>query len=165
MNRMLIGNGGVELRPDKRRHGTTEYWNTRVGFIPKAGEIIVYDDAIEEQIDNETVYHPNIKIGTGDKYVQDLPFLGQYESAELLERIIQLEELVRTIQIQSDAHYTYEWRTLQSSVTVQHNLHKKPSVTVTDTAGNELFCDVVYTDDNNVTLTFSEPVRGTAYFN
>lgn len=65
----------------------------------------------------------------------------------------------------ADKHFTYEWRVLQTSVDIHHNLHKKPSVTVTDTAGTELFCDVIYTDDDNVTLTFSEPVRGTAYFN
>jgi len=65
----------------------------------------------------------------------------------------------------ADKHFTYEWRTLQDVVEINHNLHKKPSVTVVDTAGTELFCDVAYTDDNNVTLTFSESVRGTAYLN
>lgn len=65
----------------------------------------------------------------------------------------------------ADKHFTYEWRTLLTTVTINHNLHKKPSVIVVDTAGTELFCDVAYTDDDNVTLTFSELVRGTAYFN
>lgn len=64
-----------------------------------------------------------------------------------------------------DKHFTYEWITLQDSVVIHHNLHKKPSVTVVDTAGNELFCDVAYTDDDNLTLTFSCPIRGTAYLN
>ena len=65
----------------------------------------------------------------------------------------------------ADKHFTYEWRTLLTTVTINHNLHKKPSVIVVDTAGTELFCDVEYTDDDNVTLTFSASVRGTAYFN
>lgn len=65
----------------------------------------------------------------------------------------------------TDKHFTYEWRTQQTSVTINHNMHKSPSVTVVDTAGTELFCDVAYNDDNNVTLTFSAPVRGTAYLN
>ncbi len=65
----------------------------------------------------------------------------------------------------SDRHFTYEWRVLSATVSVQHNLHKKPSVTVMDTGGNELFCDVAYVDEDNVLLTFSTPVRGTAYFN
>ena len=65
----------------------------------------------------------------------------------------------------ADKHFTYEWRTLQTTVTINHNLHKKPSVTVADTAGSELFCEVAYTDDDNLTLTFSSAVRGTAYLN
>lgn len=163
MNRLYIGNGGQELLLDKRWYGTTAYWDTRIGFVPKEGHIIIYEDAFEEKQDDGTVvYHPNIKIGDGSQYVQDLPFLGEYESRMLMERIRELHELVMEKQ---DKHYTYEWRTLLSTVTVQHNLHKKPAVTVMDTAGNELFCDVCYTDNDSVTLTFSEPVRGTAYFN
>ncbi|MBR6175067.1 MAG: hypothetical protein IKQ52_05725 [Bacteroidales bacterium] len=65
----------------------------------------------------------------------------------------------------ADKHFTFEWRALQTSVTIQHNLHKRPSVTVVDTGGTELFCDVAYNDDDNVTLTFSTAVRGTAYLN
>lgn len=163
MNRLYIGNGGQELLLDKRWYGTTAYWDTRIGFVPKEGHIIIYEDAFEEKQDDGTVvYHPNIKVGDGSQYVQDLPFLGEYESRMLMERIRELHELVMEKQ---DKHYTYEWRTLLSTVTVQHNLHKKPAVTVMDTAGNELFCDVCYTDNDSVTLTFSEPVRGTAYFN
>lgn len=64
-----------------------------------------------------------------------------------------------------DKHFTFEWRVLQTSVSINHNLHKKPSVTVADTAGSELFCEVAYTDDDNLTLTFSSAVRGTAYLN
>lgn len=163
MSRLYIGNGGQELHPDKRWYGTTAYWDTRIGFVPKEGHIIIYEDAFEEKQDDGTVaYHPNIKIGDGNQYVQDLPFLGEYESRMLMERIRELHELIIEKQ---DKHYTYEWRTLLSTVTVQHNLHKKPAVTVMDTAGNELFCDVCYTNNDSVTLTFSEPVRGTAYFN
>ncbi len=51
MNRLLIGNGYVEVRLDRRWYGTTEYWNSRVGYIPKEGHIIIYEDAetVEEQ--------------------------------------------------------------------------------------------------------------------
>ncbi len=68
-------------------------------------------------------------------------------------------------EVEADKHFSFEWRVLQTSVSIMHNLHKKPSVTVVDTAGTELFCDVAYNDDDNVTLTFSEAVRGTAYLN
>lgn len=79
------------LRQDQTRfaykHGTTDYWNAAVGFIPQAGEIVVYDDYSSEVVDGVTVYYPNIKIGTGNAYIQDLPFLGQQETTEMLEHI------------------------------------------------------------------------------
>lgn len=65
----------------------------------------------------------------------------------------------------ADCHFVYEWATPESAVTVTHNLGKRPAVTVVDTAGSEIVCDVRHDDDNTVTLAFSAPLRGTAYFN
>jgi hypothetical protein len=155
MNRLYIGNGYVEVRPDHRWYGTTEYWNSRIGFIPKEGTIIIYEDAETVEENGATKVLPALKIGTGRDLVQDLPFLGQAER----------EAIAALMDGAGDKHFSYEWRTLQTTVAIRHNLHKRPSVTVTDTAGTELFCDVAYNDEDNVTLTFSEPVRGTAYFN
>lgn len=65
----------------KNKRGTTSYWNNAQGFIPLAGEIIIYTDykTITETVDNETrtVNIPGIKIGDGLAYVQDLPFIEQ----------------------------------------------------------------------------------------
>lgn len=155
MNRLLTGNGFVEVRPDRRWYGTTEYWNSRVGFIPKEGHVIIYEDAETVEGNGVTKSYPALKIGDGHTPVQELPFLGQAE----------MDAVAALMDGAGDKHFTYEWRVLSSSVPVQHNLHKKPAITVIDTAGNELFCDVVYTDNDNVVLGFSEPVRGTAYFN
>lgn len=65
----------------------------------------------------------------------------------------------------ADRHLVYEWATPETTVTVSHNLGKRPAVTVVDTAGSEIVCDVRHDDNNTVTLTFSAPLRGTAYFN
>ena len=58
---------------------TTAHWNNAVGFIPLDGEIIIYTDykTITEVIDNQNVTKnvPGIKIGDGNAYVQDLPFM------------------------------------------------------------------------------------------
>ena len=64
-----------------------------------------------------------------------------------------------------DKHFTFEWRAMQTTVEIRHNLGKHPSVTVVDTGGNELLCGVAYIDNNTLTLTFSTAVRGTAYLN
>ena len=77
------------------KHDTTENWNNAVGFIPLPGEIIVYDDyevktyTVEEygEMITKTALIPNIKIGTGNAYVQDLAFVDEKTKAILMEHI------------------------------------------------------------------------------
>lgn len=52
------------------KHDTEENWKKAVNFIPKKGEIIIYD------IDNKINYQ-RLKIGDGVTVVSELPF---YES-------------------------------------------------------------------------------------
>ena len=83
----------------QQKHDITENWDNAVGFIPKAGEIIIYDDydirtyTIEEN--GETVEKatliPNMKIGTGNAYVQDLPFVDDRTRDILLNHIRNLD--------------------------------------------------------------------------
>ena len=77
------------------KHDTTANWNNAVGFIPLAGEIIVYDDyeiktyTVEEygETVTKTALIPNIKIGTGNAYVQDLAFVDEKTKDILMEHI------------------------------------------------------------------------------
>ncbi len=48
---------------------------------------------------------------------------------------------------------------------IQHNLGKFPSITVIDTADTVVTGEYIYTDKNNVTLTFSAGFAGKAYLN
>lgn len=63
----------------KNKRDTTQHWNEARGFVPLAGEVIVYNDykIIQKEIDGEVknVYVPGVKIGDGQTYVQDLPFV------------------------------------------------------------------------------------------
>lgn len=63
----------------KLKRDTTRGWDNARGFIPLAGEVIIYSDYtnIEKEIDGETttVLVPGLKIGDGLTYVQDLPFI------------------------------------------------------------------------------------------
>lgn len=61
-------------------YNTTHYWNMMGGFIPKAGEIIIYSDYRSVVVDGKTVNIPGIKIGTGNSYVQDLAFAGSSDT-------------------------------------------------------------------------------------
>ena len=55
------------------KHDTTENWNNAVGFIPLKGEVIIYED----YTDLDGTVRPNVKVGDGTTYVQDLPFLAE----------------------------------------------------------------------------------------
>ena len=52
---------------------TTEYWRSRTGFIPARGALVVYTDRFRTK-DGQDI--PGLKIGDGDAYVPDLPFVG-----------------------------------------------------------------------------------------
>lgn len=59
------------------KYGTTEYWNSQAGYIPKEREIIIYSDYRTMEKNGHIVNVPGIKIGTGNAYVQDLPFMSE----------------------------------------------------------------------------------------
>ena len=77
------------------KHDTTEHWNNAIGFIPMAGEVIIYDDyqtktwQVEEygEIVTKTKNIPGIKIGTGNAYVQDLGFVDEELRDTIMEQI------------------------------------------------------------------------------
>ena len=77
------------------KHDTTANWNNARGFIPMAGEVIIYDDyqvktwQVEEygEIVTKTENIPGIKIGDGQAYVQDLPFVDKDLREKLMNHI------------------------------------------------------------------------------
>ena len=72
----------------KQKRDSTANWNAARGFIPLEGELIIYNDykLIQKTIDGElrTIQVPGIKIGDGQTYVQDLPFIDE----ELRDKIM-----------------------------------------------------------------------------
>ena len=81
----------IQLKRD-----TTAHWNQAIGFIPLPGEVIIYEDyetktyIIEEngRTTTKTINIPNIKIGTGNAYVQDLAFVDEKTRDMLMEHVI-----------------------------------------------------------------------------
>lgn len=61
---------------------TAEGWALRPTYIPKNGEIAVYSNATV--LDKN---YPAIKVGDGNAYVVDLPFLGEEKTNVLFEHI------------------------------------------------------------------------------
>ena len=73
----------------------------------------------------------------------------------------------------SDAEYSFRqmtpsavWPTPGATPSnhIEHNLGKRPSVTIVDEDQNVFIGDVQYINDNEVVITFSEPLSGWAYF-
>ena len=56
-------------------YGTTEYWNSQPELIGKKSHIYVYSDYAETEIDGKMTTVPNIKIGDGNAYLIDNPFV------------------------------------------------------------------------------------------
>ncbi len=83
-------NTRIQLKRD-----TTQHWNEAIGFIPLPGEVIIYEDyetktyTVEEygETVTKTVNIPNIKIGTGNAYVQDLAFVDEKTRDVLMAHI------------------------------------------------------------------------------
>lgn len=85
-----VVNTRIQLKRD-----TTQHWNEAQGFIPLPGEVIIYEDyetktyTVQEygETVTKTVNIPNIKIGTGNAYVQDLAFVDEATREILLNHI------------------------------------------------------------------------------
>lgn len=79
-------NTRIQLKRD-----TTANWNAARGFVPMAGEIIIYTDysSYQKEVNGriKTILIPGIKIGDGGAYVQDLPFVDEDLRDMLMDHI------------------------------------------------------------------------------
>ena len=65
------------------KHGTKSYWREHLDFIPRSGEIVIYDDYTT--INGIDI--PAIKVGDGLAYAADLPFVSDDIRDRLLRHI------------------------------------------------------------------------------
>lgn len=77
--------------------GTTDYWNSQTTYIPPQGMIVVYSDYAKDEQGKDI---PCFKIGSGNDYLIDLPFIAENIN-EILEehvnnRVIHITEEERT---------------------------------------------------------------------
>lgn len=61
--------------------------------------------------------------------------------------------------------YIHEQGIASDSWKIEHNLDKYPSITVVDSTGTVVNCEVTYIDKNNCILTMNAPFKGKAYLN
>lgn len=65
----------------------------------------------------------------------------------------------------SDLTHTHQQSTAADEWLVTHGLGKFPSVTVVDSAGDQVEGDVAYIDSNSLRISFSAAFAGRAYLN
>ena len=64
-----------------------------------------------------------------------------------------------------DANFVHDQGTTSAQWVIDHNLGKKCSVTVVDSAGTVIIGQVAYNTDNRCTITFEAAFSGKAFFN
>lgn len=69
--------------------GTTAEWNAQLGYIPVQGMLVVYTDfsSYEDAETGEIHYIPGFKIGDGNAYLIDKPFLSDDIRMTLINHI------------------------------------------------------------------------------
>lgn len=75
----------------KQKHGTASEWSLATTFVPKDGELIVYD------VDSDNP-SPRFKVGNGVDKVNDLPFSDDdiWAAIEELPTKTYIEEYIET---------------------------------------------------------------------
>lgn len=64
-----------------------------------------------------------------------------------------------------DKTYVHNQGSASATWSITHNLNKKPSVTVVDSAENVVVGEIEYNSETNITITFSGAFSGKAYLN
>ena len=90
---------------------------------------------------------------------------GDYakEIAGLTSSVITLQ--IDVADLKTKQNYVHEQGVSSDLWTIQHNLNKKPSVTVVDSGDTIVTGLVTYIDDNNIQIRFNSAFKGTAYLN
>lgn len=82
--------------------------------------------------------------------------------------VLELESPAAAITLEAagnDKHFEHVQSVASSSWTVNHNLDKRPAVTVLDSMGREMEGDVTHVTTLQLTIQFSAPFSGTCYCN
>lgn len=64
-----------------------------------------------------------------------------------------------------DAYYRHNQGVASDTWVITHNLGKRPSVSIRDSAGSDVEGTVSYSSDNELTISFTSVFSGEAYLN
>lgn len=95
-------------------------------------------------------------------YGQKVVVVGD-TSADLY--IIQPDQTLKVAGGDGDKEFVFTQSVASATWEIQHDMNKYPAVTVVDTGGNVVVGEVVYNDQDKITITFSAAFSGKAYLN
>ena len=120
---------------------------------------------ISEQNNISTFGHfliDSYTISTAGFYTLNLTALGGNGN---LTNLLYYDFAVFTLSTQPAPTFIFSQAVASATWTVNHNLSKFPSVTMVLNTGQKGYGDVIYIDDNNLTITFASAESGKAYMN
>lgn len=90
---------------------------------------------------------------------------GDYVTAikEVNNKVTIIEQEVT--EIQRTQYYVHEQGVADTTWEIEHNLHRRPSVTVVDSGDTVVTGLVTYLDDDHLIIQFNNAFKGTAYLN
>ena len=106
----------------------------------------------------------NITVKSGDTVVISPKQTG-YNKTTVAQQPVQNAIDIAGLKGGGDKNYIHLQNTPSSVWMITHNLNKRPSVAVVDSADEIVYGEVEYVNDNQVTLTFAGAFSGKAYFN
>lgn len=75
------------------------------------------------------------------------------------------QNVISALDYMSSSMYSHDQAIAAATWNISHNLNKYPSVTITDSAGDQVEGEVHYNGLNSLTVSFSAPFAGKAYLN
>lgn len=102
---------------------------------------------------------------TGEEPVETGDYNNLINMPSINDIVLKGNKTTSEIGIISDRTFIYTQSTASTIWRIPHNLNKYPAVTVKDSNGNIVIGELDYTDTNNVKITFSTAIGGTAYLN
>lgn len=90
LRKIELPNGQTySLRDDGILYNTTAYWSAQTTLVSKEGYLYIYTD--HQVKDGENI--PGFKVGDGQAYVTDLPFIDELYSDHIADTVIHVTQL------------------------------------------------------------------------
>ena len=112
------------------------------------------------EIQPDVTFTADIEVETATRHHDELDH-REYPDQHPISAITGLEEAL----LNADKTFVFEQGIASDTWEITHNLNKYPSVTVVDSAGNEVIAEVNYTSMNTCVVTMTAAFKGKAYLN